>query len=159
MPTPGSSAAAGGTHGKIAAARRAARCRLFQPELCVVYGRGTSGCSGAWHGAGLGRGGRLLEMGLEASGWPSIWSRGPEVGGAQGASPKCGESDRPRGQNFHQWDTLLCHYGPEGNSKSCKSYSAAQQFVQISLWRLETQEHSCTAHATGLAVLSLMLAH
>ena len=72
-------------------------------------------------GGGLGRGGRVLQT----CGW--TWrllagrASGVEVqklGELQGASPKCGESDRPRGQNFHQWDTLRCHDCLDGTTKS-----------------------------------------
>jgi hypothetical protein len=57
-------------------------------------------------GAGLGWGWRgWSDLGGH---WPSIWrSRSRSWGGT---TPKCGESDRPRGQrgqNFHQWDTTV----------------------------------------------------
>ena len=115
----------GGPHVKIAAARRAARCRLFHRQSCAAAGRG--GARYRVRGAGLGWGWRgWSDLGGH---WPSIWrSRSRRWGGDY---PKCGESDRAKGSKLPPMGIQRSPRNPWLCTSSCQVVKLA--IAQISI--------------------------
>jgi hypothetical protein len=59
-----------------------------------------------------------------------------------GDPPKCGESDRPRGQNFHQWDTTVATEAPEALALHLKLSGCQTLSLLRFPYSIETQEYT-----------------